>query len=134
MSQAPAAADTSRSSGYSPLRWWALVLAAVAVSSSYYEDDVIGPIAGLLLRQRGFSQSQLAGRAVLGRAALAPRSGARRPWARRRAQADGGRGVARIHRSTGRMVTLDLVVLAAYPIGGDLSLAGREPSFGVAKN
>jgi MFS family permease len=41
------------------LRWWVLVLAAIAVSSSYYEDDVIGPIADLLLRQRGFSQSQL---------------------------------------------------------------------------
>jgi MFS family permease len=43
----------------SPWRWWALVLAAVAVSSSYYESDVIGPIADLLQRQRGFSQSQL---------------------------------------------------------------------------
>lgn len=36
-----------------------LALAAIAVSSSYYEDDVIGPIADLLHRQRGFSQSQL---------------------------------------------------------------------------
>ena len=36
-----------------------LALAAVAVSSSYYEDDVIGPIADLLQRQRGFGQSQL---------------------------------------------------------------------------
>ena len=45
--------------GRSPLRWWVLVLAAIAVSSSYYEDDVIGPIADLLLRQRGFTQSQL---------------------------------------------------------------------------
>lgn len=52
-------AETSRRSGNSRLRWWVLVLAAVAVSSSYYEDDVIGPIADLLLRQRGFSQSQL---------------------------------------------------------------------------
>lgn len=43
----------------SPLRWWVLALAAVAVSSSYYEDDVIGPIADLLHRQRGFNQSQL---------------------------------------------------------------------------
>jgi MFS family permease len=41
------------------LRWWILALAAIAVSSSYYEDDVIGPIADLLHRQRGFSQSQL---------------------------------------------------------------------------
>jgi MFS family permease len=36
-----------------------LALAAIAVSSSYYEDDVIGPIADLLHRQRGFNQSQL---------------------------------------------------------------------------
>ncbi len=41
------------------MRWWVLLLAAIAVSSSYYEDDVIGPIADLLQRQRGFSQSQL---------------------------------------------------------------------------
>ncbi|HEX3847258.1 MAG TPA: MFS transporter [Steroidobacteraceae bacterium] len=43
----------------SPLRWLVLVLAALAVCSSYYEDDVIGPIADLLHRQRGFTQSQL---------------------------------------------------------------------------
>jgi MFS family permease len=48
-----------RVSGDSRLRWWALLLAAIAVSSSYYEDDVIGPIADLLHRQRGFGQSQL---------------------------------------------------------------------------
>ena len=45
--------------GGSPLRWWVLVLAALAVSSSYYEDDVIGPIADLLHRQRGFGQAEL---------------------------------------------------------------------------
>jgi MFS family permease len=45
--------------GASPMRWWVLALAAIAVSSSYYEDDVIGPIADLLHRQRGFTQSQL---------------------------------------------------------------------------
>jgi len=49
----------SRSRGSSPWRWWVLALAAVAVSSSYYESDVIGPIADLLHRQRGFTQSQL---------------------------------------------------------------------------
>jgi len=49
----------SRAGGNSPLRWWVLVLAAIAVSSSYYEDDVIGPIADLLQRQRGFGQAQL---------------------------------------------------------------------------
>lgn len=53
------APDMSRSGGNSRLRWWVLVLAAIAVSSSYYEDDVIGPIADLLHRQRGFTQSQL---------------------------------------------------------------------------
>jgi MFS family permease len=52
-------AASGDSSGDSRLRWWALVLAAIAVSSSYYNDDVIGPIADLLHRQRGFSQSQL---------------------------------------------------------------------------
>jgi MFS family permease len=41
------------------LRWRVLGLAAIAVSSSYYEDDGIGPIADLLHRQRGFTQSQL---------------------------------------------------------------------------
>jgi len=59
VNQTAAPADTSRSSSNSRLRWWVLMLAAIAVSSSYYEDDVIGPIADLLLRQRGFSQSQL---------------------------------------------------------------------------
>jgi MFS family permease len=54
-----AASGDSRGSGDSRLRWWVLVLAAIAVSSSYYNDDVIGPIADLLHRQRGFSQSQL---------------------------------------------------------------------------
>jgi MFS family permease len=49
----------SRGSGNSPLRWWVLALAAIAVSSSYYETDVIGPIADLLQRQRGFGQAQL---------------------------------------------------------------------------
>ncbi len=45
--------------GESPRRWWVLVLAAIAVSSSYYESDVIGSVADLLERQRGFSQSQI---------------------------------------------------------------------------
>lgn len=45
--------------GDSPLRWWVLMLAALAVSSSYYESDIIGPIADLLHRQLGFSQSQI---------------------------------------------------------------------------
>jgi len=52
-----AAADDGR--GTSPLRWWALGLAATAIFSSYYESDAIGPIADLLIRQRGFSQSQI---------------------------------------------------------------------------
>jgi MFS family permease len=59
VTRAATAPDMSRSSGNSRLRWWVLVLAAIAVSSSYYEDDVIGPIADLLHRQRGFTQSQL---------------------------------------------------------------------------
>ncbi|HXA35585.1 MAG TPA: MFS transporter [Steroidobacteraceae bacterium] len=59
MSEIAIALDTSRTGGESRLRWCMLALAAIAVSSSYYEDDVIGPIADLLHRQRGFSQSQL---------------------------------------------------------------------------
>jgi MFS family permease len=51
--------DTSRGSGHSPLRWWVLALAAIAVSSSYYESDVVGSVADLLERQRGLSQSQI---------------------------------------------------------------------------
>jgi MFS family permease len=51
--------DAHQRNGESRLRWWMLALAAIAVSSSYYEDDVIGPIADLLQRQRGFGQSQL---------------------------------------------------------------------------
>ena len=45
--------------GTSPLRWYALGLAATAIFSSYYESDAIGPIADLLLRQRHFTQSQI---------------------------------------------------------------------------
>ncbi len=59
MTHAPAGADPSGGRNGSPLRWWVLLFAAVAVASSYYESDVIGPIADLLHRQRGFSQSQL---------------------------------------------------------------------------
>ena len=59
MSSGGLPSHANRSSGQSPLRWWVLALAAIAVSSSYYNDDVIGPIADLLHRQRGFSQSQL---------------------------------------------------------------------------
>ncbi len=59
MNPAAAGHATSRPNASSPLRWWVLALAAIAVSSSYYESDVIGPIADLLHRQRGFSQSQL---------------------------------------------------------------------------
>jgi len=53
-------ADAAHPGAESPLRWWVLALAAIAVSSSYYESDVIGSVADLLERQRGFSQSQIA--------------------------------------------------------------------------
>lgn len=43
----------------SALRWVVLGLAALTIFSSYYEADAIGPIADLLLRQRGFTQSQI---------------------------------------------------------------------------
>jgi len=42
-----------------PLRWLALVVAALAIMATYYETDVIGDIADLLIRQRGFTQSQI---------------------------------------------------------------------------
>lgn len=45
--------------GTSPLRWGVLTLAALAIFSSYYESDAMGPIADLLGRQRGFTQSQI---------------------------------------------------------------------------
>jgi MFS family permease len=41
------------------LRWWALAFAALAIFSSYYESDVIGPLADQLLRERHFTQSQI---------------------------------------------------------------------------
>jgi len=41
------------------MRWLALVCAALAICATYYETDVIGDIADLLVRQRGFSQSQI---------------------------------------------------------------------------
>ncbi|MDB6014087.1 MAG: transporter [Gammaproteobacteria bacterium] len=59
MSQA--VVSTGDTAGYdpSPLRWWALALSAIAIFSSYYESDAIGPIADLLGRQRGLSQLQI---------------------------------------------------------------------------
>jgi MFS family permease len=59
VTQVATGSQTSRGGGHSPLRWWALALAAIAVSSSYYESDVVGSVADLLERQRGFSQSQI---------------------------------------------------------------------------
>jgi len=51
---APAAADDD-GRGRSRLRWLALALAALAIFSSYYESDVIGPISALLFQQRHWS-------------------------------------------------------------------------------
>ncbi len=42
-----------------PLRWLALGVAALAILTTYYETDAIGEVADLLIRQRGFSQSQI---------------------------------------------------------------------------
>jgi len=56
----PIAASTGLDGrGVSPLRWVALGCAATAIFSSYYESDVIGPIADLLYRQRGLTQFQI---------------------------------------------------------------------------
>ena len=43
----------------STLRYLALACAAFAIFTSYYESDVIGPVADLLERQRGFTQSDI---------------------------------------------------------------------------
>jgi len=43
------------------VRWLALVVAALAIMATYYEADVIGEIAALLIRQRGFTQGQIGG-------------------------------------------------------------------------
>ncbi|HEY1492684.1 MAG TPA: MFS transporter, partial [Steroidobacteraceae bacterium] len=59
MTTAAVSAAASERRATSPLRWVALGLAAVAIFSSYYESDAIGPIADLLLRQRGFTQLQI---------------------------------------------------------------------------
>jgi MFS family permease len=59
VSHAAPAAGAADGCGESPLRWLALGLAATAIFSSYYESDAIGSIADLLVRQRGFTQSQI---------------------------------------------------------------------------
>ena len=55
----PATSTAAQDGHASPLRWAALGLAAIAIFSSYYESDAIGPIADLLGRQRGFTQYQI---------------------------------------------------------------------------
>ena len=42
-----------------PLGWLALALSAAAIAGAYYAYDAIAPVADLLRRQRGFSQSQI---------------------------------------------------------------------------
>jgi MFS family permease len=42
-----------------PLRWLALAAAALAIFASYYESDVIGELADLLGRQRGYSHADI---------------------------------------------------------------------------
>ena len=59
MTTAISGENASERRASSPLRWVALGLAATAIFSSYYESDAIGPIADMLLRQRGFTQLQI---------------------------------------------------------------------------
>lgn len=59
MSGAAAAGDADDLKAVTPLRWWALVFAALAIFATYYESDVIGELADLLHRQRGFSQADI---------------------------------------------------------------------------
>jgi MFS family permease len=42
-----------------PLAWAALALAALSIAGDYYAYDAIAPVADLLRRERGFSQSQI---------------------------------------------------------------------------
>lgn len=56
---AAAGAGEADEIGRSPLRWVALTLSALAIFSIYYEADAIGPIADLLVRQRGLTQLQI---------------------------------------------------------------------------
>lgn len=42
-----------------PARWWVLAMCALAIFSSYYESDVIAPIADLLLTTHGLTQLQI---------------------------------------------------------------------------
>jgi MFS family permease len=42
-----------------PSPWLILVLAAIAIAGNYYVYDAIGPVADLLIRQRGLSQSDI---------------------------------------------------------------------------
>ena len=59
MSVAAATTPADELGAVSPLRWVVLGMAAIAVFSSYYEEDALGPIADLLIRHRHFSQFQI---------------------------------------------------------------------------
>lgn len=50
---------TTASEPVSRYRFIALAFAAITIFTSYYESDVIGPVADLLERQRGFTQSDI---------------------------------------------------------------------------
>ena len=59
MTQAASSTGDQHDFPVTPLRWLALGLAALAIFSTYYESDVIGELADLLGRQRGFTQAQI---------------------------------------------------------------------------
>jgi MFS family permease len=59
MTQAASTTSDQHDFAVTPLRWWALALAALAIFATYYESDVIGELADLLGRQRGFTQAQI---------------------------------------------------------------------------
>jgi MFS family permease len=59
MTHAATDANDSHDFPVSPARWLALGLAAMAIFATYYESDVIGELADLLGRQRGFSQADI---------------------------------------------------------------------------
>jgi MFS family permease len=59
MSHDASSADDSHEFPLTPLRWLALIFAALAIFATYYESDVIGELADLLGRERGFTQAQI---------------------------------------------------------------------------
>ncbi|HEU4530247.1 MAG TPA: MFS transporter, partial [Steroidobacteraceae bacterium] len=55
----PSPDPTGQASTRSAARWWILVFTSIALFGNYYVYDSIAPVADLLQRQLGFSDTQL---------------------------------------------------------------------------